>query len=375
MADILLLEEWDADVVFDLADSRTIISLTPEASYYLKKAEVEYNIPEGYYLWDGRKDKLAFDSWFTEFRGRIDGVALGIFHELENLPYSISTACIVMLRNMLYTFRIKSNQFKAILEAEKPKRIKFIGRGGVDNFEPELMFLQGPSLYNRMCYHWSYDIEVDVREIEQGEKEDWRDNKTIRRVYDYFRTFKCFPLLFGNNGIVWFANVIPHYMRMSKLRGYKVKLVPKLEPIDFNILDVNSRYVETDTLIDEISSEFNVPLEATSFIFGPRLNYFFCNIVPQVYAMAEGYKRFFQILKKESEEEVIVLFNNITDSALIGMLYGTVMAGVKTMFLDHGWDAYDLFETRYYEKMMPFTYYIPFTKEADEYYKLKRKEN
>jgi hypothetical protein len=367
-----MCEKWG--LLFDPNASCTIedvviISLTPEASYHLKKDELDYKIPEDYFVWDSREHKSDFDVWFGTFRTAVDSVAMEIFPMLEELPYPVSQACIVMLRGMLLPFFVRVQQFKAIMGVESPSKIWFIGRGGEDQLEPELRFLKGESLFRRLCSS-SWHPGMEARFISAGEEEltSWRDNKRIRQIYNFFRTFQCFPLMLGNGGTVWFANVIPKCMRQSKLRGYRTKLVPQVETFDFNLIDINSDYQETNTLCLMVADKAGIPVEVVFSVLGTRFNYFLCSMVPQIYALAKGYMAFFSTVKQASKDIPFVVFNNVNSVQLIGMLYGTVLSETKTMFLDHGWDGYDLFETRYYEKMMPFTHYVSFTSETDDYY-------
>lgn len=299
-----------------------IIALTPLAMYNLDKMNVEYKIPEDYYIWNKKRIDLAnIKNWLTGFSKHISN-----YYWVDD--FNISHHFAAMLIGVLEPFIRKIKQFEEIIEQENPKRVLYFVKDNDNAIDDELYF-KGQSLFNLFAQNY-----IDTRFIYVDGKEkkvsNWKDNKYIRNIYDWFR-YKMFlnnmgksDYLFASymNGVKSFNNKRISCDVVRRLPKELLIIMPYI-PSNFN-----------NKIFNEINSIFNLKYDCKK-ILEDRFRYFIKWILSQVFSYRDYFIGY--LIKKDYKA---VIFNRRNKLYQYGLLLAARKLNIPTIYVKHGWEGY-----------------------------------
>jgi len=352
---ILFVEDFDKMVLKYL--DYQIVALTPKAMYDLDKLNIQYKIPEDYLKWT---EKSSYREMFESFLITLQ-YKIGIFYGTRQVivDYYFS-----MLDKFISSVIIAHDQMTEILDVEKPNDIIFIGKEKGDIIDDELHFV-GNSLYRRTVKYLKCEMTKFI-DVEKGENikkvANWKDNKELRFVYDSFKSFCWFPTWKFNKKKIFFANFNSKHIRTARLLGYSTNI----------LLDFDIEFSEHSFFIDrEFFNDFDIDREYLCYILEDGMCRFVNDIIPKTIGYIEKYKRFIGENRKKID---CVVFNRLNSARLVSLLIACNSQCISTIYIRHGWDAYDSYHS-YYTRLKFFDHFICEKEDADFFRKVIEKEN
>lgn len=341
MANIIFIEDLnDQHPMSDKND--TIIALTPYVMYQLDKRKIKYKIPEDYYIY---QEDENYQEWFYRLMGffRRNYIDYYFANDITKKMYPyFMYHFLTMFRNVIDSLVRATLQYKQILKQEQPKRIWYFVNKKlmVDVIDDELYF-KTRSIYQIITEYicWVNNLSlhfVPVSNEVKNTRSKIRDNKILRFVYNYFRSYMFVPRI-KNNDPILFADFIPDRIKDCKLSGYKIKVL-KESKINFSEKKNNFDFDGIFDLFEGIGIESKLAHELLNI----RFTYFMNKIIPEVLAYIKYFIDYFQRNKFSC-----IVFNRRNKLYHYGALIAAKHVGLKTVYCRHGWDLYDNWIRKY----------------------------
>lgn len=346
-----LVEDYHSSCLYFGQDGGVRIALTPMAAWRLDGAGMEYNIPEHYGIWDEIGDgeyRLWFMGEWLPYLADATGLDVSVFHYL-----------LTPLRFMMESFLRRAYQVKWILEKEDPDAIHyFIAVGKKRSTIDGDLYRKNGSLFYSIFSAYRPSMGVFHVPVSDQSRGGFPLRDAVRGPYDWLRTLRFLPA--WKRGTLCFANTVPDKMREAKLRGFRVRALPRL---------AREFYVPYTHWI-------SIPLRAMSFlnrtlgfpvnvcaVLEDQLTRFFCDFLPEVLVLKEGYKKYLS-----SQEFSYIIFNRRNKAHLYAAHMAAREIGFKTVYVRHGWSADDAWEN-IHTRLRSFDYFSVLTQEDHAYYR------
>jgi len=339
---------------FGLKDE-DVVCTTPEASYWCKKNSINYKIPEDFFLW---KETEEYKKWQLNWLLKLDNLLKKEYKD-ENWPSDMHMTyyCLTMWKNVLDAFARRISQFKKITEGYD--EVLYIGGNGKDIVDDEL-YWKGKTLLARMVENAQNGSCLYENSIYKSKREY---NSSLKSLYYFLREYRFLPS--WKRSKILFASQVKGEIKKTKLRGYRVQIIkPMFGAFHCRVFKIHF----LSSLIDGLADYFDCDKKFIDSIFGSRLIYYSFKIVPEILSGIDHYKKVFQ----KSKANVIV-FNRRNQVYQYAALIAAKKVGMKTVYIRHGWDAYDSW-IRKWVRFKPFDYFVATTDEGKEFYKKKVEE-
>jgi hypothetical protein len=330
-------------------ESFKIIALTPYTVDQFIQAEFyDFEIPEKYYLW---QETSSYSIWFQEWLERLEQIVISYHPFFAHIDIPITTHCLTMLKNVMDAYVRTALQYFKIIRDLKPKKITILTDDAeiVDRIDDELYF-KFPSVY----------FQLTGKEFKISFSGEYYYQKDWREIAEWIRCLQFIPSWKRNKSLL-FAAPMSEKIREAKLKGFKTEIlhIPHYEHFSY------FQPSPPISLFQSIDKEFDFPPFTSQNILWPRIKYFLVKIIAEIKLYAEYYEKYF----RENEFSCLV-FNRRNHPYQYGALIAARKMGLKTIYIRHGWDAYDDNKLwwRPEQRLRPFDYFVCPNKLDQEYY-------
>ena len=333
MKNLILVEDFDRDsCVFDFGggggrSGNKIIALTPMAMEKLNQYGYEYSIPGDYYVWH---ETPIYTRQFQEWLDQLNECLIRIYPELIDLDPPITVHCVAMLKNVMDAFTRRGKQFQAIMNKENPEVVCYLGGCSDETIDEELYF-KGKSLFMRFADPLGEGVVYFINGDCNLPKcvTNWRDNRGIRTIYDYFRYCGFLPS-WGRGKRYLFASAMDGVLTFRE-KGRICEVA-----IDYDVAFQVGNYPINYSIVKGVASFTGIDISIVEKVLESRLYYFINTIVPKILKYKLAYQRY--LFRKETD---CVIFTRRNKLYQYGLLLAASGMGIPTVYVKHGWEAYD----------------------------------
>lgn len=398
-----LVESFDPS--FDYSD-KSVMALTPEASYFLDKIGTKYTVLEDYYdeseflRKEGAyyKDQLA---WFDKF----DKFLFEIFPEAKAKNLKLATSYYYYIKSMVDSVIIRCIAINTFITKVRPTSITYLStsweKDSINTADYPLLFREGQSLFSRImpifCKKYGIDFKRIVLNKSLLQNKDSSYENFFTRVKNSIKKNKCIRNLWNtlsinikpvkNNGhndtkytilFLEMNRILRKIMNDSRNKGYKV-----FYKQDGNIIEQFPRWHKS---IGNISSNESIKLDHfklklnsdteiirwinsychidVSEIVLPRLFYFIDKFCPNFISLVDKYVNFYD----NNQVDFALTTHRVETDEFAAIAATRYSKKTKSICLQHGDDAFDINE-RDVSELSPYDIYFSSNNELMEYIK------
>lgn len=358
---LILVEHYDKEVVQDIRggmDKYQVIALTPEAVWGCFLDGIPYDIPSDYYVWrEDSRHKVWLRGWLHLFNHELRAER----EDLRTLDMPITFHFVTILKNIMDAYVKRYRELNYMIGSWPADEIYYLAGVDslVDELDPELYF-KGTSLYARFFANPLYDrkmakkrflvpVEPKLKYYRQKRKMVLRPPtpNRLRAIVDYVRSLGFFPA-WRNNKPVLFADVMPKIMRHVALMGYQWDV-----PVFNSDIELPKDEMKLDqSLFDDIAEYLTCDWKLAHSILHTRLLTFANATVPTCMALVPKFVESFL-----RQDPSCIIFNRRNKIYHYAALIAARKVGVPTVYIRHGWDAYDSYWRRF-SRFQPFDYFV-----------------
>lgn len=362
MKKLIIVEDFESRGILNSGWDTRLVAITPLAMEKLNRYGYAYTIPGDYYVWH---EDPVYTRKFQEWLASLDVFLKTIYPELEDIRPPITVHCVAMLKNVVDAFTRKGKQFQAIMNKENSDEVYYLGGSSNDVLDDELYF-KGKSLFKRFAKTLGDQVHF-IDEVVGGPKSvtNWRDNAYIRAWYDTLRYCMFLPS-YKRDKKYLFASPMGG-VRTFKLKGKWCDVA--CDSIVSNYKVDSREYKTPYSIVNSIENFTGFSIGIVERVLESRLDYFVNVIVQKILKYKLTYQKY---LYKNSID--CVIFTRRNKLYQYGLLLAARDLGIPTVYVKHGWDAYDSW-CNDWNRLRLYDYFVTHNELDREFFKKRVEEN